>query len=85
MEKLLQFLNSLDATVASYTLSYARSNSIRATVYLSPCEYWEVDFFTDGHIEFQQTTGISDILYDEEAEAEIDKLLKTRLLEEKEN
>ncbi|MHA2427567.1 MAG: hypothetical protein ACXADB_06055 [Candidatus Hermodarchaeia archaeon] len=72
MQKLLAFLDRCESRGLVHSLRRSRDDAIEVSVHLSPCEYWEVEFFADGHTEFQETTGISDVLYDAEMEKKID-------------
>lgn len=61
MEKLLAFLDRLDAGRVHYTLGHFRDSiSVQISV---PGERWEVEFFGDEHIEvevFTATNGVED-------------------------
>jgi hypothetical protein len=54
--ELLEFCNALNARRASYRLSVDRPEAIRVTLDV-PRERWEIDFFSDGHIELERYVG----------------------------
>lgn len=75
MQQLFKFLDKLENQDLQYSIRRSRNDAIEVLVHISPCEYMEVEFFNDGHIEFQETTGISDVAYDLDAINKIDAKL----------
>ena len=61
MQKLLDFLNQLDAVKMSYRLSHFREDTVAVELAI-PGERWEVEFYADGTVEverFRSTGGVS--------------------------
>jgi hypothetical protein len=56
LEDVLQFCNALNERRASYRLSVDRPEAIRVTLDV-PREYWEIEFFSDGHVELERFVG----------------------------
>jgi hypothetical protein len=52
LTKLLEFLERLDKEHIAFTLKYARADTMMVLVCV-PGEYWEVEFFEDGHVEVE--------------------------------
>lgn len=77
-QKLLDFLEYLNRKKYWYRLERIRGQSICVCVVI-PGEHWEVEFFTDGHIEFERFISSGELV----GETELEKQLK--LLEEYEN
>jgi hypothetical protein len=79
MNKLLDFLDKLEQYNLSYTLDRLRDDAILVRIQPGPCEYWEVEFFCDGHTEVQ-STDLKEIWYNEEADQIlIDKLFSRKI------
>ncbi len=63
-ERLLAFLDRLDAAHVQYALGHARPESVMVDISL-PGWRWEVEFMLDGSIEierYQSVTGVEDDL-----------------------
>jgi hypothetical protein len=61
-ERLLAFLNRLDAARVQYTLGHTRPESVMVDISL-PGWRWEVEFMLDGSIEierYQSVAGVED-------------------------
>ena len=70
LDKVLKFLARLEAAKLWYRLEHVRESLM--VVVAVPGERWEVEFFEDGHVEYERfrSTGVN---RDEE---ELDRLLK---------
>lgn len=73
-ERLLNFLGLLEQKRIHYTLEHNRDDAVMVLI-ATPGERWEVEFFTDGHIETEvfRSTGVKG---DEDAEAELERFWK---------
>lgn len=69
LQELLWFLDRLEKNDLNYTLRRSRNEAMQVTVQAAPCEYWEVEFFTNGKLKFQEIAGI---WHDEEAKKKLD-------------
>lgn len=59
-QKLLDFLERLERENLWYRLEYIRPETICVCIVI-PGEHWEVEFFDDGHIEFERFVTTSEI------------------------
>lgn len=70
-QKLLDFLDRLEHEGLWYRLDHFRPETICVCVDV-PGERWEVEFFADGHIEFERFRSVNGI----EPDGELEKHLK---------
>ncbi|MBI5029643.1 MAG: hypothetical protein HZB51_03895 [Chloroflexi bacterium] len=73
MHKLLEFLNQLEQAKIDYRLAHIRDSILVALVI--PGERWEVEFFEDGHVEFERFVSDGRI----EDESTLNRLIKNQL------
>jgi hypothetical protein len=59
LENLLDFLARLDEHKIWYRLEHVRDSIMVIT--MIPGEYWEIEFFADGHIEIEKFTSKGEI------------------------
>ena len=71
MEKLLEFLNELEAKKIYYKLNKVR-DAIMVEIAV-PGERWEVEFFDDGNIEIEKFISSGDIFDESELKAFFEK------------
>jgi hypothetical protein len=64
LQKLLDFIATLDEHGISYGLTSVRSEAIMVEIAV-PGERWEVEFFPDGHLEVEIFSNSSDIMGEE--------------------
>ena len=60
MQKLLDFLNRLDAVALSYRIEHNRDESVMVIVAV-PSQRWEVEFFANDDIEVEVFEGIGGV------------------------
>ncbi|MHB8644705.1 MAG: hypothetical protein ACYDAR_02820 [Thermomicrobiales bacterium] len=65
LQNLLDFLQRLDEQHLSFQLKYARFDTIMILIHV-PGEYWEVEFFADGHVEVEIYHTVGGVLGGEE-------------------
>jgi hypothetical protein len=51
-DKLLAFLERLDAAKISYTMEHSRDDAVMVIAF-APGEYWEIEFIGDGDVEIE--------------------------------
>lgn len=73
LHKLLEFLNQLEQAKIDYRLAHIRDSILVALVI--PGERWEVEFFEDGHVEFERFVSDGRI----EDESTLNRLIKNQL------
>ena len=71
MEKLLEFLNELEAKKIYYKLNKVR-DAIMVEIAV-PGERWEVEFFDDGNIEIEKFISSGDIFNESELKTFFEK------------
>jgi len=64
LQKLLDFLNRLDAVKMSYRLSHFREDTVAVELAI-PGERWEVEFFADGTVEVERFRSDGHVSADE--------------------
>jgi hypothetical protein len=52
MAKLLEFLERLDELGIAFSLKHIRYDTVMVLAHV-PGQYWEVEFFEDGHVEIE--------------------------------
>ncbi|MBI5928510.1 MAG: hypothetical protein HY862_04335 [Chloroflexi bacterium] len=72
-QKLLDFVGRLEKEGLSYRLDRFRPETICVCVDV-PGERWEVEFFTDGHIEFERFISSGELVGETELEKELELL-----------
>ena len=52
-DKMLAFLERLDAAKISYTMEHSRDDAIMVVAF-APGEYWEIEFVADGDVDVER-------------------------------